>query len=93
MALWINNAIVIPSERSEPFASFDMFTDFHSYSLSSKEAWERKEEFNAINDAHLCWSVSTSQWEEWAQTEEERAELIAQAISDGLYAEITEFPF
>ena len=70
-----------------------MFTDFHSYSLSAKEAWERQQELDAMNDAHLCWSVSTSQWQEWAETEEERAELVAQAISDGLYAQITEHPF
>ena len=93
MALWINNAIVISPERSGPFAFIQVFTDFHSYSLSSKEAWERQEELNAINDSHLCWSIKTSQWEEWAETEEERAELIATAISDGLYAQVTERPF
>jgi hypothetical protein len=70
-----------------------MFTDFHSYSLSAKEAEERREELEALNDAHLCWHVKTSQWEEYAMTEDERKELVLDAIADGLYAEITELPF
>ena len=70
-----------------------VFTDFHSYSLSAKEAWERQEELDAANDAHLCWSITTSQWQEWAETEEERTELIAAAISGGLYAQVNERPF
>jgi hypothetical protein len=70
-----------------------MFTDFHSQSLSAKEAAERREELEAQNDAHLCWSVKTSEWEEYAMTEDERKELVLTAIADGLYAEITELPF
>jgi len=93
MALWIDNAIVISPERSGPFAFIKVFTDFHSYSLSAKEAWERQEELDAANDAHLCWSITTSQWQEWAETEEERTELIAAAISGGLYAQVNERPF
>ena len=69
------------------------FSDFHSYSLSVKEAAERREELEALNDAHLCWHVKTSQWEEYAMTEDERKELELAAIADGLYAQITELPF
>ena len=69
------------------------FTDFHSYSLSVKESWERQEELQAINDAHLCWEVKTKDSEDICLTEDERNQLIVELEADRIIYAVTELPF
>ena len=69
--------------------------DFHNYTLSAKEAWERKDELEAQQDedCSTAWFITTKEWEEWASSPEELAEFTQAAIKEGLYAQITGFPF
>ena len=69
------------------------FTDFHSYSLSVKESWERQEELQAINDSHLCWEVKTKDSEDICLTEDERNQLIVELEADRIIYAVTELPF
>ena len=69
------------------------FSDFHSYSLSVKEAAERREELQALNDAHLCWQVCTSDSEDICYTEDEVNQMRVELEADRIIYSIEELPF
>ncbi len=69
------------------------FSDFHSYSLSVKEAAERREELQALNDAHLCWKVCTSESDDICYTKDEVNQMRVELEADRIIYSIEELPF
>ena len=62
-------------------------SDYHEASLDRYlKDLERqyKEEYERANNPEVSWFIITPDWEEWAETEEEKKKLIQSAKDDGL---------
>ena len=62
-------------------------SDYHEASLDRylKELEQQyQEEYERAKNPKICWFIITPDWEEWADSEEEKKELIKAAKDEGL---------
>ena len=69
------------------------WTDFNSYSLSAKEAWERQEELNARDDQYICWEVCTKNSDDICYSEDEVNQMAVKFEADRIIYSIEKLNF
>ena len=69
------------------------FSDFHSYSLSAKEAWERQEELNDRDDQYVCWKVCTKDSDDICYTPDEVNQMAVELEADRIIYSIEKLDF
>lgn len=67
-------------------------TCYSTYLLDKHEA-EVDASYALETESHKAWHVTTTAWDDYANTVDELAEMLADAVKSGLQAEITEVPF
>lgn len=66
--------------------------DFHHASLALLELFQPTEDA-VVDGTYTSWYVSTSAWEEWADSPEALSFLLDDAALDGLEVVVSEIPF